>query len=370
MEQVHSMFRDIRWTIPEDFLTRPHFERVVKRLDWTSSPGYPYLLQATSNGDFFKVSAVGEPREDRMDIIWNIVQSKLRGDDADPIRLFVKPEPHTQRKLEEERYRLISSVSVIDQIVDHMLFDEMNDMMIQNWFRIPNKAGWSVFGGGWRHLPYEDWMAMDASSWDWTVRPWLLEMCLSLRVLCCQNMQERWFRLAERRYIQLFTNPVFVTSGGLMLRQLTPGVMKSGCVNTISDNSMMQVILHVRVSMELGIPVYPLFVMGDDRLQQIPQRTQEYIDLTNQYCIVKSCTVRNEFAGFRFFRGGRVEPVHCGKHAFSLRHVVPTVLPQLANSYMLNYHRSQHAGFFQGLFSRLGMTLYSDAFRDLVYDGL
>lgn len=350
-------------------MEKTHFERVVRnKLDWTSSPGYPYLRRATSNAVFFGC-VDGVPNQERVDAVWSMVQQRLLGAEPDYIRLFVKPEAHTAKKLDQKRYRLISSVSVVDQIIDHMLFDEMNDMMINNWIHIPSKPGWSFVGGGWRFMPKETWIATDASSWDWTVQPWLLEMAYQVRRRFCVNMNQKWERFAQQRYQELFASPVFVTSGGLLLRQKEPGVMKSGCVNTIADNSLMQVILHVRCCLELGLPVTQIFTMGDDRLQEPMPREREYMDLTGQFCILKSVEHVNEFAGFRIGRG-RVEPVHRAKHAYNLLHADPRHLQEIANSYALNYHRSKFTKWFDDMFREMGLYILPREYRDMIFDGI
>lgn len=265
------------------------------------------MLRHSNNGQFFGC-VDGKPSADRMQSIWSMVQQRILARDRDHIRLFVKPEVHTERKLSSEKYRLISSVSVVDQLVDHMLFKDLNDKMIANWALVPSKPGWSIFGGGWRFMPRETWVATDASSWDWTVQPWLLELVLEFRKRLCANLDPKWVELAEWRYSALFNDPTFVTSAGLVLRQMQPGVMKSGCVNTITDNSLMQVLLHIRVCLELDIPIGYLFTMGDDKLQEPPQDHQRYFEVLSQFCVLKSIERRNEFSGFRFHRRW-VDPV-------------------------------------------------------------
>nr|QIJ56914.1 RNA-directed RNA polymerase [Scaphoideus titanus sobemo-like virus 1] len=357
-----------RWSIPDDFMQFSHFQRAVARLDWTSSPGYPYMLRHVNNGQFFSCKD-GVPSQERLDAVWSMVQQRLLKGDADPIRLFVKPEAHSEKKLKSEKYRLISSVSVVDQIIDHMLFGDLNDVMIENWIHIPNKPGWAPFGGGWRFIPKETWVATDASSWDWTVQPWLLELALEFRKRQCVNLTRRWEELANWRYACLFRDPLFVTTAGHMFRQKQPGVMKSGCVNTIADNSVMQVLLHLRVCAELGQKMTYLFTMGDDRLQEPVEDPKSYYEMTSQFCILKSVAHVNEFAGFRF-RGKWVEPVHKAKHAYNILHMEDSVVVPLAHSYMLNYHRSQFKQFMEDLFRKMDVEPVPEEIRDLVYDGM
>lgn len=368
LEMMTERWSSAKWSIPPDFLTRAHFDRVVAGLDWTSSPGYPYMRRSPTNGALFGV-VNGVPDPAKSSEIWEMVRIQIREGSSDPIRLFIKAEPHKVKKIEDGRFRLISSVSVVDQIIDHMIFGSMNDMLIKNWSEVPSKIGWSVLYGGWRAMPHWDkWVAADKSSWDWTVNAWLVDMVLEVRCRLCDNLTQQWVDLALWRYKQLFLSPTMITSGGWLLQQVRPGVMKSGCVNTISDNSIMQDILHVRVCQELNIPVGRLFAMGDDTLQEQPDEPQAYFDLLAQYAKMKDCGKINEFAGFRFM-GKRIEPLYKGKHAYTLLHVDPKVLPELAASYQLLYHRSVYRNLFEDFFSELGLKVLSREYRDAIFDG-
>lgn len=366
--QSYKAYQAAKWRLPEDFLQKTHYERVVCELDWNSSPGYPYMLRAPSNKDLFGVQD-GKPDIVKVNYIWQIVEERIKQlSPPDHVRLFIKPEPHKIRKLENERYRLISSVSVVDQIIDHMLFGEMNKQLIANWSRVPNKAGWSPVGGGWRHMPREKWLAIDKSGWDWSVHIWYFEMSLALREMLCENVTDQWKALAKYRYESLFLHPTYITTGGLVMRQKNPGVMKSGCVNTIADNSIMQWMLHCRVCNQMGIEVGELWSMGDDTLQEPPERLDEYLEIMGRYSHVKQYVLGNEFAGFKF-EGARVEPMYKGKHAYTLLHVCEDVLPQLADSYTLNYHRSDRRNFIESLFQQMGLDIPLRIERDIIYDG-
>lgn len=366
LSQMDTLFRHAKWSIPDDFMCKTHFERVLGRLDWTSSPGYPYMKHAPTNGDLFRVKN-GVPDPERVEYYWQVVQQQISDGTADPIRLFVKGEPHKKKKLAQGRYRLISSVSVVDQIIDHMLFADMNDKLVEEHMFVPSKAGWAAYGGGWRAIPRENWLAIDKSSWDWTVLGWLNEITLEIRCRLCNNLSEKWYELALWRYRMLFISPIFVTSGGLLLRQRNPGVMKSGCVNTISDNSLMQIIIHLRVCFMMGIDPGQIYSMGDDTLQEPLERMGEYLDNISQFSIVKECKSENEFAGFRF-RRGVIDPLYRGKHAFNLLHLNEEFLEQIAESYVLQYHRSVHRDLMEDLFQQMGLKLRSRDERDAIYD--
>lgn len=370
MDKTVEAFKDAQWTIPEDFMEFSHYKRTLLRLDWTSSPGYPYMRRCPTNKDFFKVNE-GVPDEGRVLHVWDILRQRLTERDCDPVRLFIKPEPHKIEKIKEGRYRLISSVSVVDQIIDHMLFGEMNDQLVNNWAYVPSKIGWSQYLGGWRYMPHQQdsVMALDRKSWDWTMQIWLIEMVLEVRAALCLNLSEEWLELAKWRYKSLFVKNTFITSGGLLLRQKHPGVMKSGCVNTISDNSIAQHLVNGRVCMEIDEEPSFLISMGDDTLQTTPENLEQYLQTMAQYCIVKPPSFECEFAGMRF-HGKRIEPCYRGKHAYVLLHVDPEVLPQLADSYALLYHRSNARNLMEDVLSKMVGSLVSRSKREVIYDGL
>nr|UGO57343.1 MAG: hypothetical protein 1 [Riboviria sp.] len=373
LDRLATDFKACLWDIPDDFLSWDHYLRAVSSLDWTSSPGYPHMRRATSNGQFFGVKD-GKPDPERVRDIWAEVQDRLealeRGElAADHIRLFVKAEPLKPKKVLTNSFRLISSVSVVDQIIDHMLFDGMNETMYDNWDKTPSRVGWSPFCGGWRVMPRGKSLALDKSSWDWTVQMWMIDVVLRLRTKLCRNVNEKWLSLAKARYLALFDSPTFITSGGMILKQRQPGVMKSGCVNTIADNTIMQIMLHYRVVQELGWPVSGIVAMGDDTLQQPVVNERQYLDKMSEYCIVKQIEHKTEFAGM-LFDGRSVEPVYCGKHAFTLLHMDPKIEQDLAVSYTLLYHRSKYRDWFENLFSDMGLEVPDRDWRDAIYDSL
>lgn len=356
-----------RWNIPDDFLSYEHYVRSVESLEWQSSPGYPYLFEGPTNEAYFRKL---DPLQytHRLNQMWQLVKDRLENMEADPIRLFVKGEPLKRAKLTAGKARLIASVSLADQIIDTMLFGPMNDLLIEKCLEIPSKAGWTPLKGGWKFVPASPWIAIDKSTWDWSVCIWMLDLELELRSKLCNNINEKWLKLAYKRYELLFVNPHFITSGGLLLRQKKPGVMKSGCKNTIATNSICQVILHAWVSLQLNIPYTSIWAMGDDTLQYPIENIQAYLDILSQYCYVKHSKLVNEFAGCRF-KGYNVEPLYRGKHAYMLLHMNPKYGQEIATSYMLNYHRSNARDWMEHFFKSLGYSVPDKEICDILYDG-
>lgn len=291
---------------------------------------------------------------------------RLEKMDSDPIRLFVKPEPIKKQKVDVGRYRLISSVSVIDQIIDQMIFGWQNEKFIDGWIHFPTRVGWSPLVGGWKLVPRNLVVAIDKTAWDWTVKPWLIECELNFRIAMAGGSPE-FVRLARWRYSCLYKDAVFVTSGGVAMKQKFVGVMKSGCVNTIVSNSIMQLILHYRVSFELDEEPGRLWVMGDDTLQEMPVDLNRYFHQLKRYCLAKDPVLRSEFAGFDF-QGGVVNPCYLAKHAYNLLHFDPKLRDEMLTSYSLLYSRSSRKAWMDKILMCLG-PLPSDAFRYAVWNG-
>lgn len=372
---VSEIYQPAEWEIPFDFMSREHFNRVAHEIEWTSSPGYPYCLHHPTNAAFLRVKD-GIPSEEGLEHLWSLVQQQIRDRICDPIRMFIKPEPHKVNKLDEGRYRIISSVSIVDQVIDQMLFGYMNDKLIENFNSIPSKAGWTQLKGGWKIMQQSGFVTADKSSWDWTAVIWLLELVLGVRIDLCRTARdenresdfELWKDLATWRYYCLYVDPVFVTSGGLFLKQRQPGVLKSGCVNTIHDNSIMQVLLHVIVCIYLEIDIEWLYALGDDTSQREPDKAEQYFEELAKYCLLKQVEFKTEFAG-HLFTSDSVEPVYHGKHAFALLHADEKFAREMADSYALLYHRSQKRDMVRRILTQLSERLPSLEVLDLIWDG-
>lgn len=343
MIEEASQWLGVKWKVPNDFDEKEAFLRAVKKLDWTSSPGVPYCYSNPTNGDMFGV-VEGEPNMMKVEEVWQMVRQRMFDGTCDPIRLFVKPEPHKQKKIDRKQWRLISSVSVVDQLIDHMLFGEINDQLVKNWFETPMKIGWTPFKGGYKLVPKGKVLAVDKSSWDWTVQAWLVEQVMRLRKALADASSPRykdWVKLVEWRYSCLFDRPILQLSNGVQIRQEWVGCMKSGCVNTITDNSMDQLLLHLRICIELDIPIGWFWALGDDTLQGIPQKVVEYMRSLRQFCIVKQAIAKAEFAGFDF-SGSTVEPMYRGKHAYTILHADERYIDDFKRAYKLLYFKSRY----------------------------
>lgn len=349
-------YREATWSLPTDFLSFEHFERVVSRLESRSSPGWPLMREAPTIGEWLGRDALGRCDSVQMARLWKLVQTRLDGESPnDDIRLFIKREPHKLSKILEGRYRIIFSVALVDQVVWHMLFDSQNDREIEVHSRIPSKAGWTPSRGGWRRLisaypgPYT---SIDKSQWDWGCPMWVLWSDLRIRAQLCRDHQsplfDRWLRIAKAQYAQVFEKPVLRLSDGRRFMQKQGGLMKSGLVNTIATNSRAQWLLHAMAWVRSGgdVNAIPeLGSMGDDTFQ-LGEASERYVsELQHLGCEVKEVDSGDVmvFAGHAITAEACV-PSYAKKHWFALMHANPTVLPEMLDSYIRNYACSPEIG--------------------------
>lgn len=167
---------------------------------------------------------------------------------ADPIRVFIKGELHSTEKIEKGRFRLIASVSLIDQLVERLLYADQNEAEIAAWSRIPSKPGLGLDDKGLEQLRRnidamgEPW-ATDMRGYDWSVPAWLLELEGKARIKLAGAASNGRYARAVMSRVQALCYSVIVLSDGSMYSQTKPGIQKSGSYNTSAGNSRKRAML-------------------------------------------------------------------------------------------------------------------------------
>jgi len=196
---------------------------------------------------------------------------------ADPVRVFVKNEPHKKSKLESGKVRLIMSVSIIDKMIEMLLARHMCKKEIANWKKIPSKPGigfdsddnlnmfWAV-----KHQTDEcDMAGSDIKGWDWSVDEWQILDDVEMNIKLTDDYSSRdsngnslWAHLMRAKAI-LECRSVFQFSDGTLVALNFLGVMLSGKFKTSFSNSKMR----ARVADLIGAHVS--FTAGDDCLEKL-----------------------------------------------------------------------------------------------------
>lgn len=296
-----------------------------------SSPGCCNLaMLGTINSDVFKYDPVTGCDPTRVEYVRATVLERieaLRNDSyADPLKVFIKKEPHKISKIQDGRLRLISAVSLVDALVDRILFGWLLRRALSTVGKTPCLLGWSPVRGGWRYI-YQRFgdrpvACLDKSSWDWTVQKWLVQLWFKFVVGLAVNAPDWWLQLAAERFEHLFCTSNFFFADGTIVKQKHPGIMKSGCLLTLILNSVGQSLLHYVAALRLNMSPtrhQPISV-GDDTTQISFEQLQEYVrEIEKLGAKVKGFKVRNwvEFCGFAF-AGGTCIPAYWEKHLFKI----------------------------------------------------
>lgn len=324
---------------------------VAKHLDMSSIPGACILRQlGTTNREVFQYDPETQTiSQERFLLVYGTLVERINSlfDSviSDPIYTFIKPEPHKLTKIQEGRYRIISGVSLIDNLVDRILFQKLVEKIMENLGRHPIAVGWNPIVGSQTFYAvmghHDQYLSLDKSHWDWSVHPWLIEAVKKVLKGLVPLAPSWWSFLVDQRFEALFGCPTWEFQDGSSIIQRQPGIMKSGCYMTIWINSIAQLLIHNYVSSLLFIPKTPIWVLGDDTIQVLDA---DLISPYLQQLRVLGFSVRfelttiPEFCGFHIHRYYHV-PSYIDKHSFLLRHLSrdPEIAESTLRSYQLLY---------------------------------
>ncbi|DAZ87627.2 TPA_asm: P1-P2 fusion protein [Trachyspermum ammi polerovirus] len=283
----------------------------------------PELLPVLARMTFDRLQKISEANFEQM-----TPEELVREGLCDPIRLFVKGEPHKQSKLDEGRYRLIMSVSLLDQLVARVLFQSQNKLEIALWRAVPSKPGFGLSTdsqiedftdclakqvGVTPDEVVENWkdylVPTDCSGFDWSVSDWLLEDDMEVRNRLTINCSPLLRRL-RAGWLKCISNSVLCLSDGTLLAQTKPGVQKSGSYNTSSSNSRIRVMAayHSGASWAMA--------MGDDALESKDTDLTVYKDLGFKVEVSEQL----EFCSHIFKERSLAIPVNVNKMLYKLIH--------------------------------------------------
>jgi len=298
--------------------------RTVK--SWKSSPGWPFKKEHSTMEDLLGWNGYRVDEHKTRYIYHYFVQrwsDLFYKPTADPIYVFVKEEPHKQKKAQNHAWRLISGVSFVDRMVDYFLFGQWFMELQTNWDSLPNKVGWAPSGGGYRwmrsriHKP----ICYDKEAWDWTVQGWLVDLlyAFTLRMNVSESLD--WQLRVKNRLISIFSQAEFKWQDGCYMEQRVCGIMKSGLLGTIAWNSWFQYALHTVALVRLGErPVWnnAFGAMGDDTIQELDVPDGYAAMIESLGCKLKEPVYGYEFAGTIF--NTNPHPAYMAKHMFAMQY--------------------------------------------------
>jgi hypothetical protein len=224
---------------------------------------------------------------------------------TDPIRVFVKNEVHKVKKVQTGKVRLISSVSIVDQIIERLLFADQNQAEIKDHNWIPSKPGFGMLetSGVNDIREYVSLMreigplvSTDMSTWDFTMQEWEFAAEFKMRsILNRSDSRDSWTIMARNRLMCL-CNSIFALSDGSLFSQRMRGVMKSGSYLTSSTNSRVRAFIAF-------LRGAPSITMGDDCIEVCSNKQSlidHYYKLGHNVKDVKDVIDSFEFCSHRF----------------------------------------------------------------------
>lgn len=318
----------------EHSVSRADVRGLFRFVNRDSSPGFPWHHLEPSKGDLLDLHgemvvtavlrrlAMLDSNELTSDVDPRaLVDAGL----CDPVRLFVKNEPHKVEKAVEGRWRLISSVSVVDELVERLLFSAQNDLEILSWVRCPSKPGMGLTLDEQTRALYasiedrlDSAMENDVSGWDFSVRSFLLEMEAEARIQLASAAPDSSFARIVRNRIYCLSRSVFALSDGTLVMQTVPGMVKSGSYITSSSNSRMRYMLARLIGARWAM------TMGDDCVEDYVEGARErYAHFGFRLKSLTRCVNRTfEFCSHKF--DGKVAvPLNHVKGAFRLLSSAP-----------------------------------------------
>lgn len=309
-------------------LVRGRVYELLDSVNKDASPGIPWSSLAVTNGQLIKVSKdqLVDCVVERIHMLSTIALCDLYAMSAeervlrgfnDPVRVFVKDEPHKRKKLDEGRVRLIMSVSIADKLVEMFMRKFIHDLEIKNWYRIPNKPGIG-FTDDMCSMVYNRARSMfqvstDVSGFDWGYQEWDLEFDVDFKIHLCNNPSAFWKALMHN-YRVCMSDVIFSLSDGRMFSLAYRGIMLSGRYCTGNANST------VRNFKACLIGAFPSDAMGDDCLERfVDDAKSKYEKVGVDLKVYQPITDSFEFCSRLYFED-RSYTVNVGKLLMNLVH--------------------------------------------------
>lgn len=296
-EEMHKAVKAVRSIAPtvavltelESF--RSEIRAGMAKVNPKSSPGLPYAVLYRTNADLF----ANEGEECLLHLVLARLQKIVLAEDevfeesdavafvrlglCDPVRMFIKNELHTTKKVLAGRYRQIFSVSLVDQLVERALTGRLQMKEIDMWREIPAKPGMGLHDGGLKALwalfqAFKRAMGTDVKGWDWGFTFQLFLMVAALRTLQHGEVPKtcgfggEHFSLWEKRSIMLSLS-VVVSSDGWAFVQVLRWLMKSGAYWTSANNSWGRTLEAVIAKARAGGGSADVAAMGDDCVEDV-----------------------------------------------------------------------------------------------------
>jgi hypothetical protein len=320
-----------------------HVFSCIKDVKLDKDPGNPWSQLGNDKGQILRdtMSTFFELLISRIYVLLdpelpNDPEDLLKEYYTDPILVTLKGEPHKEEKVKSGRLRIISIIGTLNGLLERILFSYFNKACLEMNSILHWKPGMGLHDEGMERIfefvsqMKQPICSTDVSAWDWSVPEWLRISSMNTRLKIHGASQEGIYRRLVKNYYHAMNRGVFITPGGIMYKQLLPGIMKSGTYNTSSDNSIdrgnLKRMANPTKIVTIKDRIYDFANMGDDLIEgYVPGLQQVYSDL--------GFTVKGvEVMGSKFS--------FCSTTFDGSPHGVPENLDKMLHAFLVSYPRT------------------------------
>lgn len=285
-------------------------------------PGIPMFLYGTTKGDILDEheSVVVDLVCRRIKMLRDTPHSSLVNKSAiqlvnegyvDIVKLFIKDEPHKNEKISSGRFRLIFSRSLIDEIVERVLYTELFDHFNERWVYLAPSQGIGFTDDMSQEFvarisailsKLKELESNDISGWDFSVLYELLD-ALSDIYIKLLGAGEAVANIIKNEMFCVARKVMCASDGKLYICPLADGIMSSGCFKTGNGNSILRAFLATVVSLICGAEREQIFnkTMGDDCVEDRvggERRISEYLKFG--FRVTDTAVISESSSGFSF----------------------------------------------------------------------
>jgi len=285
-------------------LKNPNYQaNIVGLINPDASPGFPFGHLFKTNADLMKNQVAFRHVIDLA--VWRankiaelgpeFIEVQLQRDPTwavrnnlcDPMRTFGKDEATKWKKVEVSRWRLIFSESIVDQIVERLLFTPQDSKEISMWADIPSKSGMGLTElGVAKLLTYAQERGIntgsDTEGWDWNAHDDLIRGDAKCRIRL-NTARDPGGEKAVLGVTVLHSYRLLMLSDGRIFRREHIGGQASGRKITSSSNGRARFLIDVMAGQHFGYQAASM-TQGDDDCTRLPESVsvEEYVNYVKQ----------------------------------------------------------------------------------------
>lgn len=274
--------------VRDEYPSEDSITSIISSVKMDSSPGFPLTqmlpeVGRPTNADFFNRWGPEElchAALARLSLIVHFSTEEIEAMSAvdrinhglcDPVKVFIKQELHSKSKAQDKRWRIIASVSLIDQLVQRILYTRQNETEIAQFglgVKCPSLPGMGGDDESLRRLASlisgMEWpTGDDISYFDFSQQEWHLDFDAHRRTFLKYGQFSK-----QSEYVKagkLYGKMVYMLSDGSLYAQTRTCWMKSGEYKTSSGNSATRVLAEKLVKLQLLREAGETDVVSDER---------------------------------------------------------------------------------------------------------